>query len=113
MRMKHCDSCTCGLTEVRWSDREGYVDLNDPEWIADIVVNCALDRSYDRTATGVPNGFPDDLEQRLAPIVAKHLGAINPNWKNESVNMYDKPYQRDAFVLELKQVAKDFLASKD
>ena len=107
--MKHCTSCTCGLTAVEWSDRSGYVNLADPNDIADVVVNCALDHSYDRPGTGIPYGYPATLETLLIPVVAKHLSAINPAWKDETVYM-DKAAQA-AFLADLTFIASDWVKS--
>lgn len=87
MSGKHCPTCTCGLTHVEWSDREGWVNLSDPESVVSAVMSCALDHSYDRTGDGIPHGFPDKLREKLAPIVAKHLSAVEPDWKNKTVYM--------------------------
>lgn len=98
--MRHCATCHCGLTEVEWSDRGGWVDLKNPEDVARIVIACSLDHSYDRTANGVPHGIPREMEVKLAPVVKAHLSAINPNWEDETVfGVSDE--QREAFRLAL------------
>lgn len=101
MGKRHCETCTCGLTHVEWSDRQGWVDLNKPESVAGVVINCALDHSYDRTGDGVPYGIPDDLRERLAPIVAKHLSAVEPNWKDKTVYMDQDDGRRKRFLQDL------------
>lgn len=103
---RHCPTCTCGLTHVEWSDRKSWVDLNDPSDIAQVVMNCSLDHSYDRTSTGIPYGFPDYLEAKLAPIVAKYLSMVEPNWRDTSVFMYDKEELKEEFRLALTEAAK-------
>lgn len=91
MRNKHCNTCICGLTEVSWSDREGYVDLADDGDIAETIISCAFDHSYDRTDDAIPDGFPDDLREYLAPIVAAELDKIQSTWRKETIWTHDKP----------------------
>lgn len=90
--MHDCPCCTCGMIQLFWSDREPYV-FNDPESIANAVVNCALDHSYDR-GDGVPHGLDDETSDRLRPIVAAHLAAKNLDWLNHSVHMTDEERNR-------------------
>ena len=71
---------------LQWSDRESKVRVDDPAAIADAVVSCALDHSYDR-GNGVPYGLPDDMTARLRPIVARHLAAKRPDWLEHTVDM--------------------------
>ena len=68
------------LRTINWSDRECVID-DDPEQIAAAVVACAVDHSYDRGQTGVPWGLSDEERELCKPIVAKHLGAIDPEWR--------------------------------
>lgn len=89
------------MVSLSWSDREAYVYPNDLEKIANTIVNCALDHSYDRYE-GIPYGLHAihrKLEDALEPIVAKHLAAINPQWQEHTVDM--NPEQREAFWAEL------------
>lgn len=109
MREIHCSTCTCDLTEVSWSDREGWVDLNDARDIADTVMGCALDHSYDRDESGIPCGFPDKMRDRLAPVVADYLSRAEPDWKNKTVYMYDKPELRESFKQALIAVAQEII----
>lgn len=111
---KHdCPTCTCGLTHVEWSGREGWVDLADPKSVVATVLHCALDHSYYRTGTGVPYGIPEKLAGALAPIVAKHLSAVEPDWENKTVYMDlddDNDTQRNAFRAELIAAVTKFNA---
>ena len=113
MRVKHeCPSCTCGLTEISWSDREGYIDLSDPQDIADTFLNIALDHSYDRN-DGIPYGdLPDSLIELIRPVLDAHLGAIEPDWRNKTVYMYDKPESKAEFRSALLKAATEFVSSK-
>lgn len=97
MKTAHCDTCTCGLTKVEWSDREGWVDLADPENVAEVILNCALDHYYDRTHDGIPYGIPDKTREALALVVAIHLSEVEPNWQNVTVYSYDKEEWRERF----------------
>ncbi len=81
-----CPCCTCGLDEYTWSDRTQWVAATDRDGLADMVVGCALDHSYDR-GVGVPYGFSDAMHARLAAVVEKHLSAVQPDWLNRSVTM--------------------------
>lgn len=113
-KMSHCETCTCGLTYIYWSDRESHVDLTSPGKVAEAVMSCALDHSYDRTGTGIPYGFPDGLADALTPIVAKHLSAVEPDWEHKSVYMDDHNWsekgtpQRDAFKKELIEAVEAY-----
>lgn len=112
----HCETCRCGLTRIEWSDREGWVNLSKPESIADVVMNCALDHSYDRTGDGIPYGFPDVLRVALAPVVAKHLSVTEPDWQNKTVYMDlndDNDSRRGRFRQELIVAATAALRTKE
>jgi hypothetical protein len=102
-RTSHCETCTCGLTHVEWSDRGSWVDLTNPQDIANVICACALDHSYDRD-DGIPCGFPSEVADALAPVIAKHLSAIEPDWENKTVSMED--VQRRAFMQELTEAAR-------
>lgn len=106
MADKHCITCTCGLTHVEWSDREGWVDTSNPRAVMSIVINCALDHYYDRTHSGIPYGIPEVIEKLLAPIVEKHLSAIEPTWQVKTVYMDNG--QRVAFEEELLKVLEEY-----
>lgn len=108
MKQEHpeCPYCTCGQIELTWSDRVAYALHNDPEGIAEKVVNCALDHSYDRTKTGVPYGLNDQLRVRLAFIVDRHLSSIQPEWNVKDLSVYMNDEQREAFELELAEEIK-------
>lgn len=97
--MRHCETCTCGMTHVTWSDRESWIDASNPDEVADVVIHCALDHSYDRTPDGVPWGLSEKVRERLAPIVKEHLTRVRPNWREQTVNMTDT--QRAAFRVAL------------
>ena len=60
---------------------------------------CAFDHSYDRGQTGVPWGLSDEERELCKPIVAEHLGAIDPGWRERTVYPTDK--QRAALVRDL------------
>jgi hypothetical protein len=97
MKILHpdCPYCTCGQIQLTWSDRDAYVFPEDFEGIADAVVDCALDHSYDRSPTGVPYGLSCDVRDKLAPIVEKHLSAVEADWRENTVHMMNE--QRQAF----------------
>jgi len=99
MPVQHCKTCTCGLTLVQWSDRDDYIDLGDPGQVADVVIACSLDNSYDRTRDGIPYGLPIKLTKDLSPIIDKHLSAIIPDWADVTVYMTEE--ERLAFRNEL------------
>lgn len=82
---------------LEWSDRSGEYH---PRNFWEAVLACSLDHSYDRTSDGVPYGMPDEYRAVFAPIVAKHLSAVNPDWADNTVYMTDE--QHDAFAAELK-----------
>jgi len=113
-RIPHCETCTCGLTEIEWSDRRGFVDLRDASDIAERVLNCALDHSYDRTRDGIPDGYPRDLRLLLAPIVAKHLSFVDPDWQDKTVHIFDDehPGAREAFLRELTDTATAWIHAR-
>lgn len=93
---RHCETCTCGLTRVEWSDRSGWVDLSDPESIADIVEFCVFDHYYDRTEDGIPYGM-ETVRPLLAPVVEEYLSQVEPDWKNKTVSSYDRPQWKAEF----------------
>lgn len=97
-----CPCCLCGIIELTWSDRIANVDPEDHTDVAERVIACALDHSYDRTDTGVPYGIHDTIRDALAPVVAKHLSAIREDWKDHSVSMNEE--QRKAFRTDLLAV---------
>lgn len=80
-----CPNCTCGMIELTWSDRVAVVFPDDAEGIADAIVSCTFDHSYDRTDTGVPDGLPDEISVVCAEIVARHLDAFYPAWKDNTI----------------------------
>lgn len=86
------------MRTINWSDRECVID-DDPEQIAAAVVACAVDHSYDRGQTGVPWGLSDEERELCKPIVAKHLGAIDPEWRERTV--YLTEVQKLAFRREV------------
>lgn len=106
-----CPCCVCGQTDLSWSDREAFVFPSDLETIANTVVNCALDHSYDRTGSGIPYGMDRihrNLEDALYPIVDKHLSAINPQWKEHTIDMNHE--QRQNFLAELLSKIKEVVS---
>lgn len=107
--MHECPCCTCGQIELSWSDRDAYVYPNDADGIADAIVSCSLDHSYDRTANGVPYGMPRNIEDGVVFIVEKHLSVINPNWKAHTIDMNHE--QKKAFREELLSKVRDILKS--
>ena len=85
-KLEHaCPCCTCGRTKLDWSDREHWVRLDAPEEVAEAVMACALDGIGDRPRDGVPWGLPEDLAAALVPVVAEHLSAVDPDWRQHSV----------------------------
>jgi hypothetical protein len=100
-----CPHCVCGLTAMEWSDRERWVDANDPDEVANTIVMCALDHSYDRF-DGVPYGWwcSDEKKIELRIVVAKHLSAVDPEWRDTSIIMND--VQRAALKADLIKVLK-------
>lgn len=102
-RHSGCPSCKCGLTELTWSDRGDYVDYEDAEQVASVVVFCALDHEYDR-GEGVPWGMDPKEADLLRPIVARHLVAIHPGWRHKTVTMNAE--QREAFRHEIIAVLR-------
>jgi hypothetical protein len=78
--------------------------LNNSESVAEAIINCSLDHSYDRTGDGIPYGIPDSIRSALAPVVAKHLSAVEPKWEDKTVYMdleEDSERRREAFKREL------------
>jgi len=69
-----------------WSDREVFVDPNDPADLAKAIVNWALDHSYDR-GDQLPCGLRKDLSEAILPVVGRHLSAINRDWKGRTIYM--------------------------
>lgn len=94
-----CPDCTCGRIELSWSDRRTHVFPDDLDEIARVVVNCALDHSYDR-GRGVPYGLEDKQEDTLLPVVARHLAAVDAEWRDRSVSM--SPEQRETFLCDVR-----------
>ncbi len=97
------------LIEVGWHDRLHRIDPASAAQIANVVIACALDNYYDRTHTGIPYGLSAGVRVALAPIVERHLAAVNPRWREETVNMPDE--QRAAFRLALVAEAQRALAA--
>lgn len=88
MRTRHhseCPSCTCGMTEVQWSDRSGLVDLTDSVDIAQVTMHCVLDHVYDHPGDGVPYGLPMPLAEQLAAAIDAFLTPIRPDWREKTV----------------------------
>jgi len=104
--MKHCSTCTCGLIHVEWSDRSGYVDLDSKDSIVNTILSCVFDHSYDRTNSGIPYGFPDKYEEKLAPVIKSIAIEHFPEWFNKTV--YPTDEQRDilknALLEKLKSI---------
>ena len=82
-----CPCCTCGQVQLSWADRSPCVFLDDLEQVAEAVVCCALDHHYDRTDTGVPYGLPDAWTEALAKVVARHLDAGDPAWRDRTARV--------------------------
>ena len=103
MKQEHdCPCCTCGQTELLWSDRISHVFLQDLESVARAVVGCSLDHNYDRTDTGVPDGIPDLWKQALIPVVSKHMSQIRVDWVDHSIKMTED--EKAGFLLEVTQI---------
>lgn len=81
----NCPNCTCGMIELTWSDRTAFVFPDDAHGIADAIVSCVLDHSYDRTDTGIPYGLPDEIFAACAEIVDRHMSAGFPRWKDNTI----------------------------
>ena len=110
--MHDCPSCTCGLVTLSWSDRQTWVWPDDVAKIADVVASCALDHHYDRTGDdGVPWGdaLTDAERELLIPVVAHHLGAIDPGWQDRTVNATAP--QREALRAELEATLRSARAA--
>jgi len=101
-----CPSCTCGMTEITWSDRQSYVSLSDVGEVIDAIIHCALDHSYDR-GNGVPYGLPEPVRDAALPIVAKHLAAVRPDWLQNTVNL--GATERDALYRDLSDAVRPLL----
>ena len=84
-RQPHCDTCTCGLVAVEWSDRSGYYDPDDADSIVETVMSCCLDHSYDRTDNGIPYGMDDKYSELLAPVIATWFRQHHPEWFDHTV----------------------------
>ena len=78
---------------LSWSDRKVDVAAHDIPAIADVVMTCALDHSYDR-GDGVPYGLPREVREALAPVVAQHLSAKSPDWREHSVELWGEERER-------------------
>lgn len=86
------------------------VDLKDSSDVANVVASCALDHSYDRPEDGIPHGIPREIHAALVPVVAEHLGAIQPLWGIKTVYMTDE--QSESFKQALERVILN-LAEKE
>jgi hypothetical protein len=93
--------------QLHWSDREGEYHKSQ---FYEAVLHCSLDHSYDRTGTGVPYGMPEAYAEAFAPIVEKHLSAVEPNWQEKTVYMTAE--QSAAFSAELL-AAQERVASEN
>jgi hypothetical protein len=96
-----CPCCTCGLSEVTWSDRCADINIHDVDEVAWTIISCSLDHSYDRPDDGVPYGLPDKMAEAARPIVNRHLSKVRPDWKEHTVDL-DMP-GREALFAELVQ----------
>lgn len=86
-KAKHdCPYCICGQVELTWSDRSFTVFPDDMDEVAETIIACALDHYYDRY-NGVPDGLGKEVEAAVSPVVAKHLAAVNPDWRTVSIDM--------------------------
>lgn len=93
-----CGYCACGQVEYSWSDRDGHCFANARE-LTKVICNWALDHYYDR-GEDLPYGLPENVRVAGLRVVDRHLSAIQPDWRNHSVNMDDA--QRRAFKAELR-----------
>jgi hypothetical protein len=95
--------------KLEWSDRHHWVHPDDLEAIADCVMYCALDHTYDRTSDGVPWGVPDAWRPVLAAVVDRHASAACPGWSDarrpKRVEVLDD--QRAAFVADLLSALRE------
>ena len=89
-----------------WSDREL---VSHPTDFANAVVACALDHCYDRTHTGVPYMMPKAYAAAFAPIVEKHLMAVEPKWRDKTVDMNEE--QKQEFLRELTEAQEKVVAA--
>lgn len=95
-----CPCCTCGKIELSWSDRITHAFPDDYHSLACAVMCCALDRSYDRAGDGVPYGFTGAQRAACAPIVDKYLSAVNPKWREHTVDI--SPTAHASMLAELE-----------
>jgi hypothetical protein len=81
------------------------VDLSDPTAVAQVVVSCSLDHSYNRDGCGgVPWGLTERLREALKPVVARHLSLVEPEWEKKTVSMEER--QKETFMQEVTAVVR-------
>lgn len=105
MTRHECPHCVCGLHQLRWSDRERWVDLGDSDELASVLVSTALDHHYDRGTEAVPDGLPPLMHALVQPIIAAHLTRVAADWKTRTVEM--DTTQRTALQRELRTALAD------
>lgn len=87
-RNRHnCPHCTCGLTQVTWSDRETFINAENHEEVANLLVSIAQDHSYDRHE---PYGLPH--AGVLWSIVEAHLvlACYVEDWRKTTITMSEQ-----------------------
>jgi hypothetical protein len=89
-----CPDCHCGLILVEWSDRQGYIDPTDPEDMVEGVLDCALDHSYDRTSSGIPYNYPEDVVKKLTPVLSAWFLEHHPEWGEFTVSLNEEERQQ-------------------
>ena len=100
-----CPDCTrCGFVRVTWSDRDGLVDVSDPEELAELFVSISQDHSYDRHE---PDGLPSSLSGALWAVVEQHLAWVRPDdWRGHTAdfNVGQRAALKQALLSKLKEL---------
>jgi len=111
MESKHdCPFCVCGMIPLEWSDRCLWVFPKDVDQIADALESIALDGPGHR-GSGIPHNLEEihkDLPDKIRPILEKHLGVIDPQWRTKYVDMSKS--QREAFLSDLKSTIRECIS---
>jgi len=106
-----CPCCTCGQIQLTWSDRECWVFPEDLGSVAEAIVNCALDHSYDRPRGGAPDGITRTQRAAVEPVIARDLSAVEPDWEHKTVEMTED--QRLLFVRDVKAALEALETEKE
>jgi hypothetical protein len=91
------------MVRLTWSDRECTVHPDD-FW--QTVMSCALDHSYDR-GDGIPDGLPSEYADAFAPVIERHLSAVDPEWADKTVSLTHEQYmafEADMHAAQLSMV---------